>query len=89
MTRALALVAALVLTLGIAVAGAGVPEARRRRSNGRVVDVTWRQQPIRYFVTERDGTGVTAADLRGAVGARRPRPGRACRPPPCGSSSRA
>ncbi len=34
---------------------------------GRVVDVTWQQQPIRYFVTERDGGGVTAGDLRGAV----------------------
>jgi hypothetical protein len=34
---------------------------------GRVTDVSWRQQPIRYFVTERDGTGVTAADLRGAI----------------------
>ncbi len=35
--------------------------------NGHVTDVSWRQQPIRYFVTERDGTGVSAADLRGAI----------------------
>jgi hypothetical protein len=35
--------------------------------NGRVVDVSWRQQPIRYFITEQDGPGVTAQELRGAV----------------------
>src|SRR5204862_1503052 len=28
---------------------------------------TWQQQPIGYFVSDRDGTGVTAADLRGAL----------------------
>jgi hypothetical protein len=36
--------------------------------NGQIVDVSWRQQPIRYFVADRDGPGVTAAELRGAVG---------------------
>ena len=36
--------------------------------NGRITDVSWQQQPIRYFVTERDGPGVTAAELRGAIG---------------------
>lgn len=35
--------------------------------NGRVVDATWHQQPIGYFISDRDGTGVTAAELRGAV----------------------
>ena len=35
--------------------------------NGRVVDATWHQQPIGYFISERDGNGVTANDLRGAV----------------------
>lgn len=33
---------------------------------GEVIDVTWRQ-PIRYFVSDRDGSGVSAADLRGAI----------------------
>jgi len=33
---------------------------------GQVIDVSWRQ-PVRYFVSDRDGTGVTAADLRGAI----------------------
>src|SRR4030095_1219626 len=36
--------------------------------NGQIVDVSWRQQPIRYFVADRDGPGVTAAELRGAIG---------------------
>ena len=35
--------------------------------NGRVVDTTWHQQPIGYFISERNGGGVSAADLRGAV----------------------
>ncbi len=35
--------------------------------NGRVVDATWHQQPIGYFISDRDANGVTAADLRGAV----------------------
>ncbi|MGH9201856.1 MAG: hypothetical protein ACRD2A_11545, partial [Vicinamibacterales bacterium] len=36
--------------------------------NGQIVDVSWRQQPVRYFVSERSVPGVTAADLRGAIG---------------------
>ncbi|HYE88587.1 MAG TPA: carboxypeptidase-like regulatory domain-containing protein [Vicinamibacterales bacterium] len=35
--------------------------------NGRVIDATWHQQPIGYFISMRDGTGTTAEDLRGAV----------------------
>jgi hypothetical protein len=35
--------------------------------NGQVVDVTWQQQPVRYFVSDYAGNGVSAADLRGAV----------------------
>jgi hypothetical protein len=35
--------------------------------NGRVVDATWHQQPIGYFISNRSGGGVTANDLRGAV----------------------
>jgi len=35
--------------------------------NGRVVDATWHQQPIGYFVSDRNGNGATANDLRGAL----------------------
>src|SRR3954471_22577364 len=35
--------------------------------NGHVVDATWHQQPIGYFISDRNGNGVTANDLRGAV----------------------
>ncbi|MBM3808989.1 MAG: matrixin family metalloprotease [Acidimicrobiia bacterium] len=35
--------------------------------NGRVVDATWHQQPIGFFISTRDGSGATAAELRGAV----------------------
>ncbi len=35
--------------------------------NGRVIDATWNQQPIGYFVSDRPGSGVSAIDLRGAV----------------------
>ena len=35
--------------------------------NGRVIDATWHQQPIGYFISERNGGGVTATDVRGAV----------------------
>lgn len=34
---------------------------------GRIVDATWHQQPIGYFVTQRDGNGATANDLVGAL----------------------
>ena len=36
--------------------------------NDKVVDVYWHQQPIPYFVSERDVPGVTATALRDAVG---------------------
>ena len=35
--------------------------------NGRVIDATWKQQPIGYFISDRSGGGLTANDLRGAV----------------------
>jgi hypothetical protein len=35
--------------------------------NGTVVDVTWRE-PVRYFISDRGTSGVSAADLSGAVG---------------------
>jgi hypothetical protein len=38
------------------------------RAGDRTLDIKWGQSPIRYFITERDIEGVTAADLRAAVG---------------------
>ena len=35
--------------------------------NGRVIDATWNQVPIGYFISDRPGSGVSAIDLRGAV----------------------
>lgn len=35
---------------------------------GRIVDVSWKAQPIRYFVSETGVPGVTPDQLRGAVG---------------------
>ena len=65
MRRLVALTTALVLTLG-----SSFPLAYLKLGatlNGRVIDATWRQQPIGYFISDRNGTGATAADLRGAV----------------------
>jgi hypothetical protein len=63
-------VAAVVMT-AVLVAGAEIPGAAYLKLgtmlDGRVVDVTWHEQPVRYFVSERAGNGVTAADLRGAL----------------------
>ena len=33
----------------------------------RVVDVSWHQQPVRYFVSDIDGPGVTSGDVRAAI----------------------
>lgn len=33
----------------------------------RVVDVSWHQQPVRYFVSATEGPGVTSGDLRAAI----------------------
>ena len=65
MTRLAALTTAIAL-----VCGSSAPLAYLKLGaavNGRVVDATWRQNPIGYFISDRDGTGVSAGDLRGAV----------------------
>ena len=65
MTRVIAVTLAIVLTTGSA-----SPLAYLKLGalvNGRVVDATWRNQPIGYFISEAPGNGVSAADLRGAV----------------------
>ena len=35
--------------------------------NERIIDATWRQMPIGYFISDRAGSGVSATDLRGAA----------------------
>ena len=65
MKRLVAITSALILTLGSA-----SPYAYLKLGamlNGRIVDATWHQQPIGYFISDRNGTGVSATDLRGAV----------------------
>lgn len=65
MTRLVALTAAIAIVCGSSSSlaylklGASV--------GGRVIDATWRQQPIGYLISERNGNGVTPAQLRGAV----------------------
>ena len=44
--------------------------------NGRVIDATWQQQPIGYFISERHGTGVSADGSARRGRARRRRRGR-------------
>jgi hypothetical protein len=65
MTRLLAITIAVVLTLGSA-----SPSAYLKLGatvDNVVIDATWHQQPVGYFISDREGSGVTAADLRGAV----------------------
>ncbi len=65
MRRLVAITIALILTLGSASPFAYLKLGATL--NGRVIDATWHQQPIGYFISERNGTGVSAAELRGAV----------------------
>jgi Matrixin len=65
MTRVGAATLAVVLTLG-----SSSPLAYLKLGaivNGRVVDATWQQQPIGYFLSEHPGNGVTPMDLLGAA----------------------
>lgn len=65
MSRIAAIAAALSLTIG-----SSSSEAYLKLGavvNGRVLDATWHQQPIGFFISNRDAGGVTASDLRGAV----------------------
>jgi hypothetical protein len=65
MMRLAAITIAIVVT-----AGASTPQAYLKLGGmvgGRVVDATWHQQPIGYFISDRDGNGATAADLRAAL----------------------
>ena len=62
---------ALVVALIVAGVGAESPAQAYLKLgtliDGRVVDASWGVQPISYFVSERDGTGVSAGELRDAV----------------------
>lgn len=65
MTRLVAITIALMLSIG-----SSAPLAYLKLGatlNGKVVDATWHQQPIGYFISERNPSGITAAELRGAV----------------------
>lgn len=65
MTRLAAITLAIVISLA-----ASSPLAYLKLGatlNGKVVDATWHQQPIGYFISDRNGSGVTAAELRVAV----------------------
>ena len=62
-------VAALTLALLLS-AGSASPLAYLKLGaavNGRVIDATWKQQPIGYFISNRPGNGVSVAALLGAV----------------------
>jgi hypothetical protein len=62
-------VVALTVAL-LASAGSASPLAYLKLGaavNGRVIDATWKQQPIGYFISDRPGNGVSVADLQGAV----------------------
>ena len=50
--------AGVVVSAGVSQAGAIL--------NGRVIDATWKQLPIGYFISDRPGNGVTAMDLLAA-----------------------
>src|SRR3972149_8974513 len=62
----------ITLCLAAALAGAGTAgvEAYLKlgvRVGARTVSLRWDRFPVRYFVTDRDVPGVSAAQLRGAV----------------------
>ena len=66
MTRAIAVVLVVIVTVG-APAPASAYLKFGVRVGATVVDVKW-TGPIRYFITERDGPGVSALQFRDAVG---------------------
>lgn len=59
------------ITIAIIVSlGSSSPQAYLKLGatlNGKIIDATWHQQPIGYFISDRNGSGITAAELRGAV----------------------
>ena len=65
MTRWLAAIAALVVTLGSSSSLAYLKLGAIL--DGRVIDATWKHQPIGYFISDRPGNGVTATDLLAAA----------------------
>ena len=65
MTRLLTAIVAVVLTFG-----SSSPRAYLKLGallNGKVIDATWKQLPIGYFVSEHPGNGVTPMDLLAAT----------------------
>jgi hypothetical protein len=65
MTRCIAVTLTTLLTIG-----AASPQAYLKLGalvNGHVIDATWKEMPIGYFISDRSSNGVTAAELRGAI----------------------
>jgi hypothetical protein len=65
MTRLAAITVALIITAGSSPSLAYLKLGAMVRGN--VIDATWHQQPIGYFISDREGNGVTANELLGAV----------------------
>src|SRR5829696_1198161 len=66
MMRFTAIIIAIVLTCGSSSPLAYL-KLGATLNDGRIVDATWHQQPVGYFISDRPGAGVTNAELRGAV----------------------
>jgi len=65
MTRSIAATLAVLVTIG---SSSPVAYLKLGASlNGRVVDATWKHQPIGYFISDHPGNGVTPADLLAAT----------------------
>ncbi len=65
MTRCLAVTLSMLVTIG-----ASSSQAYLKLGaivNGHVIDATWKEMPVGYFISDRPGDGVTAVELRGAV----------------------
>jgi hypothetical protein len=65
MTRGVAVTLAFLVTIGSSSTIAYLKLGAML--NGRVIDATWKQQPIGYFISDRPGNGVTAMDLLAAT----------------------
>ena len=65
MMRLIAMTAVVLMTAGAASSSAYLKLGAA--VNGRVVDATWKQQPIGLFISDSGSNGVSATDVRGAV----------------------
>lgn len=65
MSRRVAAILALLLTIGSSSSSAYLKLGAM--VNGKVVDAIWQQQPVGWYISDRDSNGVTANEVRGAV----------------------